>query len=51
MTRENTDEKFLGFSVIILDLPVALKPIMLEELQNMVIITDFIVSRKTVIIS
>ena len=34
MTRENTDEKFLGFSVIILDLPVALKPIMLEELQK-----------------
>lgn len=34
LTRENTDEKFLGFSVIILDLPAALKPIMLEELQK-----------------
>lgn len=34
LTNPNGEEKFLGFSVIILDLPAALKPIMLEELQK-----------------
>lgn len=34
LTDENGKESFWGFSVIILDLPEALNPLMLEELET-----------------